>query len=236
MKIYNADEMLKDLENLKTERNVSRFLKKYKFADYIDIILVNHARRLMKGSEKEKGIMIINKFLKAEKDEIMKYIVSAVFAFETGETEKGKEFLRKIATETTDNYEESLEFRGWLDEWNKYKHLVKGEIPKSKVVNGKADSDELSDDELMDLFLEEVHSGGYDAYLSYNAEHFERTLEIAKARKLNGLAKQLERIKAKFPNNEVPENADEIIEKLNLNFDDEDELFYSQICNEFELT
>lgn len=51
---------------------------------------------------------------------------------------------------------------------------------------------------------------------------------------MNALAEQLKRIKSKFPNNTVSDHPTDIIEKKNLNFDDEDELFYSTVCFEFD--
>lgn len=95
------------------------------------------------------------------------------------------------------------------------------------------DDTELSDEELLKLLLEEVHSGGFDGYLSYNSQYFERTLKIAENRRMTLLSKQLKRIKSMFPYNTVPNNAIDIIEENNLNFDDEDEMFYSSVCFEF---
>lgn len=231
VKIINGDDMLKDFENINTEKDVLKVLKKYSDADHFNAVIINYAISLLKTSNRQKGTMIINRFLKSEEDEITKYIVLAYYYFETGDIENGKLYLIKIAKETTINYEFSLEFRGWLDVWNKYKKYVQGEIPPSRNSN---DEEDMSDDELMELLLEEVHSGGYDAYLSYNGEHFKRTLKIAKKRKMIGLTKQLQRIKSKFPDGTIDDDAEEIIEEYNLNFDDEDELFYSEICHEFE--
>ena len=239
MKIVNVEDILKDLNNIHSEKELSKFLKKYRKVQYIDIIVVNYAEELIKGSDYDKGVMIIkgiyeSKYLDYISDEITVYIILAQYYIENGEDEKGEEFLRKIANETSDNYEESLEFRGWLDVWNKYKYRVEGGIRKSQSIDN--DNEVLTDDELLRLLLEEVHSGGYSSYLSYNSEHFERTLEIAKERKMNALVQQLERIKSKFPNAAIPKDSsiiDTVLEENSSYFDEEDELFYSSIYSEF---
>lgn len=236
MGIVNVDDIIRDLNSITSEKEVSKFFKKYKKVQYLDIVTVNYAEELIKTSDYQKGIMIIkgiyeSKYLKYLSDDITVYIILAQYYIENGDIKKGKHFLKKIANETSDNYEESLDFRGWLDTWNKYKHLVKDEINAPIFLN---DDKSLSDDELLDLLLEEVHSGGYDAYLSYNGQHLERTLKIAESRHMNALAEQLKRIKSKFPNNTVSDHPIDIIEKKNLNFDDEDELFYSTVCFEFD--
>lgn len=175
-----------------------------------------------------------SKYLDCLTDEVTVYIILAQYYIENDEAEKGKEFLIKIANETVENYEEALEFRGWLKVWNKYKNIVENEIPKSIKFN---DNTKIpSDDDLLKLLSEEVHSGGYSSYLLYNSKHFESTLAVAEKRKMTALTEQLKRIKAQFPKGEIPLNSidvDDIIENNNLNFDDEDELFYTAIYAEF---
>lgn len=215
------------------------FSKKYRKLQYIDIMAMNYAEELVKKSDYDRGVMIIksiynSKYLDCLTDEVTVYIILAQYYIENGEAEKGRDFLVKIANETVENYEEALEFRGWLKIWNKYKNMVENEIPRSIKINN--DTKILSDDDLLKLLLEEVHSGGYGSYLSYNSKHFESTLAAAEKRKMTALTEQLKRIKAQFPNVEIPINSidvDDIIENNNLNFDDEDELFYSQICSTF---
>lgn len=236
MKLINIEDTVNDLNNVTTEKELTRFFKKYRKVQFIDVVAVNYAEELIKGSDYEKGIMIIkgvyeSKYLPFLSDETTVYILLARHYIENGNVEKGKELLVKIANETTDNYEESLDFRGYLDIWNKYKHLVEGEIKEPVCLNADR---ELSDDELLELLTQEVHSGGYDAYLSYNAEYFNRTLKIAKDRNLKQLVQQLERIQSKFPDNSVPNNAYYIIENQQLSFDDEDEIFYNSVCFELE--
>lgn len=239
MNFVEIDDIIEELNNIASEKELSEFFKKYRNVQWLDIVVVNYAEELVKISDYEKGIMIIKgvyetKYLKYISDEITIYIILAQYYIENDDIEKGKKFLIKVANETVDNYEETLGFCGWLDTWNKYKHLVNNEIKAPIFLNDEESSDEeLTDGELLNLLLEEVHSGGYDAYLSYNSQYFNRTLKIAENRKMNSLVEQLKRIKSKFPNNTVPNNAINIIEDSNLNFDDEDELFYSNVCFEF---
>lgn len=236
MKLINIEKTINDLDNVNNEKELSKFFKKYRKVQFIDVMLVNYADNLIKGNDYQKGIMIIkgiyeSKYFDFISDDITVYILLAKHYIENGDIEKGKRFLIKIANETTDNYEESLDFRGYLDIFNKYRHLVKDKIKKSVSTDTE---EELSDDDLLELLLEEVHSGGYNAYLSYYSKYFDRTLNLAKNRKMELLVQQLERIQSKFPNNVVPDNAVNIIESNSLNFDSEDELFYNKICFEFD--
>lgn len=236
MKLINIENTIKDLDNVTNEKELSRFFKKYRKVQFIDVMLVNYAENLIKSDNYEKGIMIIkgiyeSKYFDFLSDDVTVYILLARHYIENGDIEKGKQFLIKTANETTDNYEESLKFRGYLDVFNKYKPLVEDKIKKSVSTDTE---EELSDDDLLELLLEEVHSGGYESYLSNYSKYFDRTLKLAKKRKMTLLAKQLERIKSKFPNNAVPYNAIDVIESNRLKFDSEDELFYSTVCFEFD--
>ena len=236
MKLINVENTIKDLDNVKNEKDLSRFIKKYRKVQFIDIMLVNYAENLIKGNDYQKGIMIIKgvyetKYLDYISDDVTVYFLLARHYIENGDIEKGKRFLIKIANETTDNYEESLEFRGYLETFNKYKYLVDGKIKESVSTD---EEEELSDNALLKLILSEVHSGGYDAFLSGYSMYFDRDLSLARSRKMTLLSRQLERIQSKFPNNVVPNNAADAIDKYALSFDYEDELFYSSICFEFE--
>lgn len=236
MKLINIENTIKDLDNVTNEKELSRFFKKYRKVQFIDVMLVNYAENLIKGNDYQKGIMIIkciyeSKYFDFISDDVTVYILLARHYIENGDIEKGKQFLIKTANETTDNYEESLKFRGYLDVFNKYKPLVEDKIKKSLSTDTE---EELSDNDLLELLLQEVHSGGYESYLSNYSKYFDRTLKLAKKRKMTLLAKQLERIKSKFPNNAVHDNAVDVIENNGLNFDSEDELFYNTVCFEFD--
>ena len=92
-------------------------------------------------------------------DEITLYILLAKYYIDNGNIERGKHFLILIATDTSDNYEESLYYRNLLDTWNEYKHYVEGEIPPSENIDmnqnhqGEEDLDPLGE---IRLFLMEV--------------------------------------------------------------------------------
>lgn len=80
-------------------------------------------------------IKIVHKHFKNIADEITVYLRMAEYYIENGESGKGVEYLIKLCTETTDNYEESIGFRGLTSVWDNYKHLVEGKVPPSKVFN-----------------------------------------------------------------------------------------------------
>lgn len=106
-------------------------------------------------------IKVVHKHFKYIADELTVYLRMAEYYIESGETEKGIEYLIKLCTETVDNYEESIGFRELTAVWEKYKHLVDGKVPPSKVFNSGnpippekctmqiADILKLTDDELL---------------------------------------------------------------------------------------
>ena len=63
------------------------------------------------------------------------YLRLAQIHLEKGQQEEGIAYLIKLCTETVANYEESIDFYGLTDVWNKYKHLVEGLVPPSIVFN-----------------------------------------------------------------------------------------------------
>lgn len=150
MGIIDVNDIIMGLNSITSEKELSNFFKKYRKVQYLDIIIVNYAEELINISDYEKGIMIIkgiyeSKYINHISDDITVYIILAQYYIENGDIEKGKKFLINIANQTVDNYEESLDFRGWLDTWNKYKHLVKDEINEPIFLT---DNEILSDDEL----------------------------------------------------------------------------------------
>lgn len=80
-------------------------------------------------------IKVVHKHFKNIADELTIYLRMAEYYIENGETEKGTEYLIKLCTETVDNYEESIGLRELTAVWEKYKHLVEGKVPPSKVYN-----------------------------------------------------------------------------------------------------
>lgn len=78
-------------------------------------------------------IKTVHKHFKNVADDVTIYLRMAEYYIESGETEKGVEYLIKLCTETVTNYEESIGFRELTSVWEKYKHLVEGKVPPSEV-------------------------------------------------------------------------------------------------------
>ena len=78
-------------------------------------------------------IKTVHKHYKNIADDVTIYLRMAEYYIESGEMEKGIEYLIKLCTETVTNYEESIGFRGLTAVWEKYKHLVEGKVPPSQV-------------------------------------------------------------------------------------------------------
>lgn len=166
-------------------------------------------------------------------DEVEVWLKKAQKCFDKGDIEKGRKYLIRLCNEY-ENYEESFAFRDLTDVWNQYKHFVEGMVPPSKNLNEPDEN--LTDDALLELLLEEVNSGGFDAYLCYNGEHFGRTYDVVKASDMPLTLDVLDRVKGKFPQGEVPESADAISDLIDdnaLNFDDEDDFFCNTAVKEF---
>lgn len=64
-------------------------------------------------------------------DGVTLFLRLAEYYFEKGEIEKGKEFLIRLCTKTSLNYEDSIALRDMTEIWDKYKHYVIGKVPKS---------------------------------------------------------------------------------------------------------
>lgn len=225
-------------------------------------------------------IKVVHKHFKYIADELTVYLRMAEYYIESGETEKGIEYLIKLCTETVSNYEESIGFRELTAVWEKYKHLVEGKVPPSKVYNTGnpippekctmqiTDILNLADDEMLseisthlnemsangevlsclnkweklvfyiNELCEEVNSGGFSNYLYYYGNHFEKvkiSLESIGAEKTIEL---LTAIENKFPRKKVPKNMDSIqnnldkMEEKNIDFETEDEQYYTSIEKE----
>lgn len=132
---YKVDRDIKKLEN-----NLLIIALKYKncfgMGDYL--IILAEEEYFAKG-DYLAGITIIknvHKHYKSIADDVTIYLRMAEYYIETGETEKGIEYLIKFCTETVSNYEEAIEYRELTAVWEKYKHLVAGKVPESKVIEG----------------------------------------------------------------------------------------------------
>ena len=112
------------------------------------------------------------------------------------------------------------------------KPYVVDEIKPSLVV-GK---DEIvADDDLLELFLEEMASGGIHAYLTSYGHLLERTLKMAKSREKLATAKLLELIKIKYFNGKMPKKLtkiENIIDKNDWWFEEEYDQYYYEIEKE----
>lgn len=89
-----------------------------------------------------------------------------------------------------------------------------------------------------DVLLSEVHSGGFEAFLSYNGHRFEQTKAAIEAMGAEKTLKLMDKIQSKFPKTKIPkkqESINKVLEKLeqqNITFDTEDEFFYTKASNE----
>ena len=105
-----------------------------------------------------------------------------------------------------DNYEEAIEFRELTAEWQKLKPYVVDEIKPSLVtMNDTAEDEFVPDDELLELFLSEMGSGGIHSYLTSYGHLLERTLEMARLKEKSITVELLELIKTKYFKGEMPQ-------------------------------
>lgn len=180
-----------------------------------------------------------------------------------------------LLCEHCDNYEESIEWNGLSEQWQKYRYLVADIVSSSitttstnplspeKCTTQIANILALPDDEILSALSEhlgelsgdgntlsalnkwertiyyvdelwmEINSGGFDSYLNYCGTHFEKAyaalMDIAALRVLP----ILDDVRNKFPKKRIPKNEDalqkamDILEENDVNFDTNDELFYS---------
>lgn len=147
---YVADKFLKEIEEIqakykedkdaeKLANRLSNCASKYKKYFGTGDYLIN----LAEEEYYQKGdylaglsiIKVVHKHFKYIADELTIYLRMAEYYIESGETDKGIEYLIKLCTETVSNYEESIGFRELTSVWEKYKHLVEGKVPPSVVCN-----------------------------------------------------------------------------------------------------
>lgn len=148
MELYVADKFITEIEQIKekyrTDKNVKRLatrlvgsaLKYRKYFGTGDYLINLAEEEYYPKGDYLAGITIIktvHKHFKNIADDVTIYLRMAEYCIETGETEKGIEYLIKLCTETFDNYEEAIAHRELTAVWEKYKHLVAGKVPESKV-------------------------------------------------------------------------------------------------------
>lgn len=126
---YQADQNEKKLE--KALYALARKYKKYNIAA---MVYVNYGDELIVKGQNELGIrylQIATEIFGAYADEITCLLRFAEYYIEKGEKEKGISYLMQLCSETTDNYEKSIEFRELTQVWERYKPLVEGKVPES---------------------------------------------------------------------------------------------------------
>ena len=235
-----VDDLMEQMDNFKSQKDVSRFIKKYKSVEYLPMIMMNYADELRNKGKRDIANLIYlemveNKHLKYIYDEVTLYLRLAEYYINNGEIEKGKSYLLLLCDEV-DNYEEAIEFRELTAEWQKLKPYVVDEIKPSLVTMNDTDEDEfVPDDELLELFLSEMASGGIHAYLTSYGHLLERTLGMARSKEKTVTVELLELIKTKYFKGEMPQKLvtiENIIDKNDWWFEEEYDQYYYEIEKE----
>ena len=239
-KIIMVDDLMEQMDNFKSQKDVSKFIKKYKLVEYLPMIMMNYADELRNKGKCDIADLIYlemvdNKHLKYIYDEVTLYIRLGEYYINNGEIEKGKSYLISLCDEV-DNYEEAIEFRELTAEWQKLKAYVIDEIKPFLVTINDTDEDEfVPDDELLELLLSEMGSGGIHAYLTSYGHLLERTLEMARSKEKPITVELLELIKTKYFKGEMPKKLsaiENIIDKNDWWFEEEFDQYYYKIEKE----
>lgn len=239
-KVVMLDDLMEQMRNFKSQKDVAKFIKKYRSVDYLPMIMMNYADKLISKNKYDTACLIYlemaeNKHLGYIYDEVTLWFRLGEYYINNNEIEKGKAYLIKLCDEIS-NYEESLEFRDLTADWQKLKPYVVNEIKPSVVSAENAGNDEtMTDDELIELFLEEMASGGIHAYLTNYGHRLEETLAVAKRREKPVTVELLELIKTKYFNGEMPKNIEtieNIIDKNDWWFEEEYDQYYYDIEKE----
>lgn len=239
-KIIMVDDLMKQMDDFKNQKDVSKFINKYKSVDYLDTIMTNYAEQLIAKNKYDTACLIYleierNKNLKYISDEVTLWFRLGEYYVNKGEIEKGKSYLIKLCNEV-ENYEESFWFRGLTAEWQKLKPYVIDEINPSLITLCDSSEDEsMTDDEILQLFLEEMASGGIHSYLCSYGHRLEETLVAARHKGKNVTVELLELIKTKYFNGKMPQKAETIENILLKNdwwFEEEYDKYYYEIEEE----
>ena len=122
----------------KLQADLYSFTDKYKAFHGIGDYMINLGEQYIDNGNYEAGILFIktaNERVSYIYNDVTLYLRMAEYYFINQETEKGTDYLIRLCTETTSNYEESIEFRELTAVWDKYKHLVEGKVPASIPIN-----------------------------------------------------------------------------------------------------
>lgn len=238
--IVMIDDLMEQMSKFKTQKDVARFITKYKTLEYLPMLLMEYAEESRANGEYDKAYMIYfeidaNKHLKYIYDDITLWFRLGDYYINNGEIEKGKSYLIKLCNEVS-NYEESLGFRELSTDWQKLKPYVIDEIKPSLVtLDDTVDDDPMTDDELLELFLEEMASGGLHSYLTSYGHRLEETLAAAKHREKPVTVELLELIKTKYFKGKMPKKIETIENRIFKNdwwFEEEYEQYYYKIEKE----
>ena len=239
-KTVMVDDLMQQMDEFSSQKDVAKFIKKYKSLDYLGIIMINYAEELIAKNKYDTACLIYleideNKNLKYISDEVTLWFRLGEYYINKGETEKGKAYLIKLCNAVS-NYEESLGFRELTDAWQKLKPYVVDEIKPSLITLCDTDEDEeMTEDELLELFLSEMASGGLHAYLTSYGHRLEETLAAAKNKEKPLTAELLELVKTKYFKGKMPKKLETIENRIFKNdwwFEEEYDKYYYEIEKE----
>ncbi len=239
-KIIAVDDLMEQMNDFASRKDVAKFIRKYKSVDYLDMIMINYAEELIVKNKYDTAYLIYleiveNKNLMYISDEVTLWFRLGEYYINKGDVEKGKSYLIKLCNEV-ENYEESLGFRELTAEWQKLKSYVIDEIKPSLItIKDTKDDEPMTEDELLELFLEEMASGGVHAYLTCYGHRLEETLSAAKHKEKYITVELLELIKTKYFKGKMPkkvETIENIILKNDWWFEEEFENYYYEIEKE----
>lgn len=239
-KIVNTDDILEKMNNFSSQKDAEKFIKKYKKLPFIEAIMVNYAEELIAKNHYDTAILIYlelvqNKYLKDLIDEIYVWFRLGEYYINNNDIEKGKEYLIKLC-DNYENYEESFEFRDLTFDWKRIKAYVEDDIkPSISFNNTTQNNTPMTDNELLELFIEEMASGGIHAYLTNYGHRLESTLAAAQKADKPITAELLKLLKNKYFNGKMPENIETIENTILKNdwwFEEEYDEYYCKIEQE----
>lgn len=297
--IEKLEKLTKELESIKNtylvdrdtdklNKQLQKAAKSYRNIMYVFDLFIRQGEELMENNEKECGFayfLAFEKYIEKDSecvaDSVTLYLRLAQYYFENSDKEKGINYLIKLCTDTTNNYEESIEFRELTDVWKKYKHYVAGKVPESKItISGTppiapekcsmqiANILTLPEEELLteisahlnemsgngaylnylnkleklvfdaDLVLTQVNSDGFSGYLYYNGNRFTNAVKAFEEIGSPKMVELMTSVQNKFPSQKIPKSLESIQNKIDkmeekeIDFEDEDEIFYNDAQEE----
>lgn len=242
-KMFLSDKLIEEMRAFKSQKDVEKFIKKNRSIEHLPMALMDYAAELWSNNNYESAMMIYmemdgNKHLPYVYDDVTLGLRLGKYYIENGEIEKGKTYLLNICNEYS-NYEESFSFRELTDEWLKVKPYVADQIPASLITMGDEaeaiDNASMTDDELLELLLEEIGSGGVHSYLTSYGHRLEETLAAAEHNGKTITVEFLKMIKTKYFGGKMPEKLEKINEIIFENdwwFEEEFDQYYSHIEDE----